>query len=145
MGLPQHRVRTPKRQVSHVGLASLGSGMGSLGLAHPLGTFPFFLAGVHGIHSLTWKPLPAVPREGQTLIAFAIPNPNPAGGDLTVPHTGRSSGHGSAYLALCLACVRPVAASQAQGRVCRVRTLLGLDVSVYSKTQSPWLPSSSMM
>lgn len=32
-------------------------------------------------------------QEGQALIAFAVPNPNPAS-DLTDPHTTRSSGHG---------------------------------------------------
>lgn len=30
-------------------------------------------------------------------------------------------------------------------RVCVVRTLLGLEVSVHSKTQSAWLPSSPMI
>lgn len=42
--MPQHRVRTSKRQVYHMGLARLDSGMESLGFAHPLGASPFPLS-----------------------------------------------------------------------------------------------------
>lgn len=48
------------------------------------------LTGVHGTDrvSLTWKPLPSCTPGGggQTLIAFAVPNPNPAS-DLTILQT----------------------------------------------------------
>lgn len=71
------------------------------------------------------------------LIAFAIPNPNPAG-DLTVSpsHSQEQQPWVSACLALCLAYMWLGAASQAHGKVCVVRILLGLDVNVDSKAQS---------
>lgn len=76
-------------------------------------------------------------KDRQALIAFAVPNPNPAS-DLTVPpsHSQEQQPWVSACLAFCLAYVWPGAAFQAHGRVCVVRILLGLDVSAYSKAQA---------
>lgn len=72
-------------------------------------------------------------KDRQALIAFAVPNPNPAS-DLTVPPSHRQEQQ--PWVSACLAYVWLGAASQAHGRVCVVRILLGLDVTAYSKAQA---------
>lgn len=77
--------------------------------------------------SLTWKPLPSCTsgEEGQTLIAFAVSNPNPAN-DLTIPQTWADEwAWGQATCIPCLAYVWPVVPSQPLRRVCRTRALPG--------------------